>query len=80
MSASAAWSELSRALLVHEPACADDLRFVDDGRSDAANRDLMPICQSCPVQVECAAYAASASRNSIIGYWAGRRRGVRPLS
>ncbi|WP_144877529.1 WhiB family transcriptional regulator [Microbacterium sp. 1.5R] len=77
MSASAAWAELSRALLAHEPACRDDPRFIDDGRSDAANRDLAPVCSSCPVQVECAAYAAVAPRHAITGYWSGKRRGVR---
>lgn len=78
MSAATAWMELRRALLLREPACAGDPRFIDDGRSDAANRDLAPVFSSCPVQVECAAYAAAAPRHAIVGFWAGRRRGVRP--
>lgn len=78
MSAATAWTELNAALLAHEPACRDDIRFVDDGRSDAANRDLQPVCSSCPIFEQCAAYAVAAPRHAIVGYWAGRRRGVRP--
>ncbi|WP_373426036.1 WhiB family transcriptional regulator [Microbacterium sp. W4I20] len=58
--------------------CADDLRFVDDGRSDAANRALRPVCESCPILAQCEAYAVAAPRHAIVGYWAGARRGVRP--
>lgn len=75
MSAAAAWSELSRALLVHEPACRDDHRFTaDDVEQDP---DLRSTCQACPVVAECRAYAQQAHGHRIAGFWAGRRRGAR---
>lgn len=77
MSAAAAWTALQQTLFVHDPACRDDLRFTDDGRSDAFNSDLVPICAACPVMEQCAAYAAAAPRYSLTGFWAGRRRGTR---
>jgi hypothetical protein len=59
-----------------EPSCRDDSRFLDDGRAESGNADLAPICAACPVLAQCVTYARSASRDSITGYWAGKRRGT----
>lgn len=75
--AALAWDGLSAALTAYTPACQGDERFTDDGRADAANADLAPICASCPVLEACRAYAVAESRYIITGYWAGRRRGTR---
>lgn len=76
-SAAHAWQALSVALTASVPACAGDARFTDDGRAESTNRDLGGICSGCPVLAECRAYALSAPRHAIVGYWAGRRRGTR---
>lgn len=77
MSAANAWADLQRALMASDPACRDDARFVDDGRSATANRDLASVCASCPILAECRAYARAAPRHAIVGFWGGRRRGTR---
>jgi hypothetical protein len=77
VSAATAWADLQRALTTTTPLCEGDDRFTDDGRDDANNADLRPICAECPVLVECAAYARSAPRHTLTGYWGGRRRGTR---
>ena len=61
---------LDAALASAEPACADDARFVADDPPEAA---LAWICASCPVLVECGAYAKAVRPRA--GFWAGRQRG-----
>lgn len=72
-----AWEALSAALTASAPACAGDARFTDDGRADAANADLAPVCASCPVLDACRGYALAEARHLIVGFWAGARRGTR---
>lgn len=78
MTAAHAWEALSAALTASAPACKGDVRFTDDGRADAANADLAPLCASCPVLDPCHAYALAEAQHCIVGYWAGQRRGTRP--
>lgn len=78
MTAASAWANLQDALSATAPSCAGDARFTDDGRADSANADLAPICATCPVLAECAAYARAEKTSRLAGgFWAGKRRGTR---
>lgn len=72
-----AWSALQTAMRQHDPACQGDRRFVDDGRGGFANRELRRLCESCAILEECQEYAAVVPPTTLVGFWAGKRRGVR---
>ncbi len=77
MTTASAWANLQSALAATDPSCKDDARFTDDGRADAANADLAPVCANCPVFDMCAAYARAERNHRMTGFWAGKRRGTR---
>lgn len=73
--AAAAWTQLSAALLSHEPACAGDPRFISDGRTPTLSADLAAVCATCPILAACRAYATTARPHTMAGFWGGRWRG-----
>lgn len=76
MSATAAWAELSAALMVHEPSCRDDDRFTaETGEHDAV---LRKICEACPVQQQCSEYARAEHRHRVWGFYGGIIRRTKP--
>jgi hypothetical protein len=60
--ADTAWRSLTDALAVIDPACKDDNRFTEDGRSSAADiAALGEVCSTGPVLAECAAFAENSA-------------------
>lgn len=76
MRAADEWSTLQNALSAASPACAGDDRFIRDGTARAEAFKLAPLCRSCPVLAECAAYAGKVGPYRLAGFWAGRWRGA----
>lgn len=72
MKGAAQYERLSEALRDVTPPCTDDPRFILDDFEPADEIRMRSICRSCPVSLECAAYAPHAAA----GYWAGAQRGT----
>lgn len=66
------YQALKDALHTATPACTGDPRFVADDLEPADEIRMRSICRSCPVSLECSAYAPHAAA----GYWAGAQRGT----
>ncbi|WP_420792746.1 WhiB family transcriptional regulator [Microbacterium thalli] len=75
MSAANAWAALQDALATTTPLCANDSRFISDGRSVALTRQLQNVCSACPILDTCRDYATTARPHTMAGYWGGAWRG-----
>lgn len=74
--AAAAWEVLQNTLATTTPSCEGDPRFTaETGDHDAA---LRKICDSCPVQQQCAEYARAEHRHRVWGVYGGIIRRTKP--
>lgn len=62
------YERLTLQMLVIDPACQNDDRFIADDQPEAT---LAPICRSCPLFDLCAEYAEIERPKA--GVWAGKR-------
>lgn len=76
MSSATAWAALQDALKSSVPSCEDDPRFTGDSAED--DDALRTICNSCPVQQQCAAYAKTEHRHRVWGFYGGVIRRTKP--
>ena len=65
---SEAFDALKFAMMTKSAACLSDDRFISD---DQAPAELAPICEACPLVVECSTYATLERPKG--GIWAGKK-------